>query len=69
METVSFNIPSISCSACSNKIKEGIWALEGITDISIDLKTQTVKVEYNPEDILSQDIMEKISSMGYEVIQ
>ncbi len=69
METVSFNIPSISCSACSRKIQEEIKSLQGIENVSVDLKTQSVNVDYDPGSINSQEIKNKIISMGYEVTQ
>lgn len=69
MENTSFTVPSISCSICSGKIKEGVKTLNGIGNISVDLKTQMVNVEYNPSDIQPQDIRKKIASLGYEVIQ
>lgn len=69
MESTTFNVPSIACSNCSNKIQQGIRNLKGISNVSVDLKTQLVKVDYNPSDIQPQDIRKQISSMGYEVVQ
>jgi len=69
MEKVSFNVPSISCSNCSNKIQDGIKSISGVGSISIDLKSQTVEVEYNPSDVQPKDIKQKIASMGYEILQ
>ncbi|NLD45659.1 MAG: heavy-metal-associated domain-containing protein [Clostridiaceae bacterium] len=68
METVNFNVPSISCSACSSKIQEGVKQVKGITDVSIDLKSQNVKIQYNPSEIHPQDIKKHITQMGYEII-
>ncbi|MCR4436500.1 MAG: heavy-metal-associated domain-containing protein [Clostridiales bacterium] len=69
METTVIHVPSISCSACANKIQEGVRQLNGIGGVAIDLKSQAVKVNYNPSQIQPSDIRRKISSMGYEVIQ
>lgn len=69
METTTLNVPSISCSICANKIKDGIHELRGIENVTVDLKSQGVKVEYNPSEIQPGDIKHMISSMGYEVIQ
>jgi len=69
METTNFNVPSISCSACSCKIQEGLKSMKGVGNVSVDLKTQAVTVEYNPDDIKPQDIRSRISSMGYDVVQ
>jgi Cu+-exporting ATPase len=68
METANFNIPSISCSACSGKIKEGIKSIKGVGNISIDLKSQNLTVEYNPSDIKPHDIKKHIYQMGYEIL-
>ena len=68
METVSFNVPSISCSNCSNKIQNTLSSMNGVNNVTIDLKTQSVQVEYNPDSIDPQEIKKEISSMGYEAI-
>ncbi len=68
MKTATFNIPSISCSACSNKIQESVKNLSGIQNVAIDLKSQQVKVDYNPDSIMPQEIKMHISQMGYEII-
>jgi len=69
METVSFNIPSLSCSICSGKIMDGVKSLAGIGDVLADLKSQTVKVTYNPSDTNPQEIKKAIASLGFEVLQ
>lgn len=68
MKTTTFNIPSISCSACSNKIQESVKTLSGIENVAIDLKSQQVKIDYNPDSIMPQEIKMHISQMGYEII-
>lgn len=66
---VSFSVPSISCSACSSKIQEGVKDLKGVSNVLIDLKSQQVKVEYNPSELSPDEIKEHISTMGYEIMQ
>jgi copper chaperone len=68
METTSFNVPSITCNVCSSKIEQGVKGLKGVSNVSIDLKSQMVKVDYNPSEVTPQDIKRQVSSMGYEVI-
>lgn len=67
MDTVNFNVPSISCSMCSGKIQQGLKELDGINKTEIDLKSQIVNVEYNPDVIKPMDIKKTIAAMGYEV--
>lgn len=68
MET-TFTVPSITCSICSNRIKSELGAMAGINGIDVDLKSQTVKVSYNPSQYQPRDIRSKIADMGYEVMQ
>lgn len=68
MET-TFNIPSITCSNCSNRIKSELEGINGVEGIELDLKSQALKVEYNPALIQPNDIRGKIAEMGYEVYQ
>lgn len=69
MEKAVFNVPSISCSSCAGKIKEAVKSINGVAGVSVDLKSQTVEVEFNPETVKSDEIRRGISSLGYEVIQ
>ncbi|MDP4091891.1 MAG: heavy metal-associated domain-containing protein [Bacillota bacterium] len=69
METTVFNVPSISCSVCSNKIQDKIKAMNGIGKVEVDLKTQNVTVDYDPDTVNATDIRKRVSGMGYEVIQ
>ena len=69
METTTFNVPSLSCSNCSNKIQEGISSMKGIINVSVDMKAQNVTVNYDENDIQPHEIRKKVSTMGYEVVQ
>jgi len=42
--------------------------LKGITNVYSDLKSQQIKVEYNPSEISPQEIKKHIAQMGYEII-
>jgi len=39
-----------------------------ITNVYSDLKSQQIKVEYNPSEISPQEIKKHIAQMGYEII-
>ncbi|RCX16078.1 copper chaperone CopZ [Anaerobacterium chartisolvens] len=69
METTTFNVPSITCSICSNKIQQSLKGVKGVNTVSVDLKTKTVNVDYEPHDINPEEIRKNVSSIGYEVIQ
>ena len=62
-------VPSLSCGTCSSKILREIKTIEGIRNAQVDLKTQTIKMEYDPNNIDAVSIKRKIMEMGYEIIQ
>lgn len=68
MVTASFNVPSITCSICSGKIKGALEGMDGIESININLKTQQVNVAYNPSEVRPQDIKRQIMELGYEIV-
>lgn len=69
MEQTTFNIPAMSCISCSTKIKNGLMEMNGVEDVSIDLKSQNVTVNYNSQDIKPEEIRKCVKDMGYEVIE
>lgn len=69
MENTSFNVPSITCSVCANKIRTGLGQMQGIGNISMDLKSQQVTVDFDETKVKQSDITGKVSSLGYELIQ
>ena len=69
METTSFNVPSISCSVCSNKIQEGLKSMAGIGDVNVDLKSKMVNVNYDSGSVQPMEIRKKVTSLGFEVVQ
>lgn len=68
MEKATFNVPSISCSICSGKIKDGLKNVNGVKGIEVDMKSQAVNIDYDPQAVTPGDIRSKITSMGYEVV-
>jgi copper chaperone CopZ len=68
MEEV-FTVPSITCSVCSSRISSELGRLQGVTGVDIDLKTQSVKVSYDPDMQRPEDFRKKIAELGYEVME
>jgi len=66
MQTVTINVPSVSCSICAGKIKDSLSNMNGIQKVDLDLKSQMLKVGFNPEVILGRDIKASIMSLGYD---
>lgn len=57
--------PQMSCQNCENKIKSNIRFEKGVTDITTDLKGQTVTVTYNPAKTNPEKIVKAFKKIGY----
>ena len=59
----TFNVPDISCQHCVDSITNEVTAVEGVTDIAIDLDTKTVSVVGGE----SSAVIAAIDEAGYDV--
>jgi len=67
MEDLILKVPSMSCSHCENTIKSSLKKCNGIVDVNIDLKTKTVNVQFNPDEISINNIQQTIEDLGYNI--
>jgi copper chaperone len=66
-EIQTLNVEGMSCSHCENAVKKSVGALNGVDNVTVDLKGKKVMVEYNAESINIEAIKEAIEDQGYEV--
>ena len=67
METITLNVPGMSCSHCENAIKGAVGNLDGVDNVDIDLTGKTVKVSYNPGKVSEDSIKTAIEDQGYDI--
>ncbi|MCJ1333992.1 hypothetical protein MMC10_010699 [Thelotrema lepadinum] len=62
----SISIGGMTCASCTNTVKEGIENMGAITNASIDLMSNSAKVEYTSSENLGNKIVETIEDLGYD---
>ena len=62
-ETIKYSVPDISCEHCVTAITAEVSAVEGVTDLTVDLATKTVSVTGGETDA----IVAAIDEAGYDV--
>lgn len=67
MKKISFNIPSLGCSECSEKIRDTIKSVSGVESLTVNLKSQQLDIEYDSSVIDPDTIKNTISEMGYDI--
>jgi Cu+-exporting ATPase len=62
------HIAGMSCAACVNRVEQGIKALEGVQDATVNFATSQAVVEFDPQFVDEEAIARKIEEIGYEPI-
>lgn len=60
-----FDITGMTCSACSSRVEKCVRKLEGIEQVSVNLLTNNMQVEYNEEKLSKEQIVNAVIEAGY----
>ena len=67
--TRTLEVEGMSCNHCVMSIKKAVGELNSVSNVSVDLEAKTVTVDYNPELVAIETVIEAIEDQGYDVIQ
>jgi len=65
MAKEKYNITGMSCAACSAKVERVVGKLDGVENVSVNLLTNSMQVEYKEDKLSSNDIIKNIADVGY----
>lgn len=65
MRNELWNITGMSCSACSARIEKVIGKMEGVKSISVNLLTNSARIEYDESKLQATDISTRIEKLGF----
>ncbi|MBI9040007.1 heavy metal-associated domain-containing protein [Lutibacter sp.] len=60
----TLEILNLKCGGCANSIKKGLLAIDGVTDVSVDLEASKVTIDTKDNSVLTE-VKNKLSTMGY----
>jgi P-type Cu+ transporter len=64
----TIHIAGMSCAACVHRVEQGIKALAGVNDATVNLATSKATVDFDPLLVDEKAIAQKIEDLGYEPI-
>ncbi|MDR1875704.1 MAG: copper chaperone CopZ [Synergistaceae bacterium] len=67
MEKKVFNVEGMSCSHCVKAVTDAVTALDGVSDVKVDLQGGTAAVEYDAARVSDERIRGAIEDQGYDV--
>ncbi|MBN8569026.1 MAG: heavy-metal-associated domain-containing protein [Ignavibacteria bacterium] len=66
IKKVKFKCKGIGCTGCTNTITDAVKKLEGIKEVTADVKSKIVKVSFDSEIVSAKEIENAINNSGYE---
>lgn len=64
--SVVVSIQGMTCGACSAAITKGLETLPGVSSASVSLITERASVKFDPSQVTSADIIERIEDSGFD---
>jgi Cu+-exporting ATPase len=60
-----FNVSGMTCSACSAAVDRSVRKLEGVSDVNVNLLTNSMTVEYDDKIVEPDKIIQAVEEAGY----
>lgn len=60
-----FDVTGMTCSACSSRVEKCVSRLDGVKDVSVNLLTNSMQVEYEEQTTSDQKIIDAVVHAGY----
>ena len=60
-----FDVTGMTCSACSSRVEKCVRGLEGVQEVSVNLLTNSMQVEYAEDRLSAEQIAGAVEKAGY----
>lgn len=60
-----FNVTGMTCSACQARVDKSVNKLEGVREVSVNLLTGSMQVDYDEENLSADNIIQAVIKAGY----
>ena len=66
-EKLSLTVTGMKCGGCETNLKTKLQALDGVLSVVASHKEKLVELEFEPEKIEEDDIVDVITDAGFKV--
>ncbi|MFZ5596623.1 MAG: heavy metal translocating P-type ATPase [Bacillota bacterium] len=66
-QKISFKIAGMECAACAARIERQLKKTDGVTNAAVNLAVEKATVEYNPDRVSTDDLINIITDLGFRV--
>ncbi len=64
-EQAKAHVTGMHCAACSARIEKIVGGMDGVADINVNLASESMNLEYDPELVQPEDVAERIAGLGF----
>ncbi|MGB7290805.1 MAG: cation transporter [Thermodesulfobacteriota bacterium] len=65
LETVTFDVPSMTCASCPFIVTKTLKSVPGVTEASADFETKTARVVFDKDKTNISALLHSLKSRGY----
>ena len=65
LQTVKMPVDGMVCSACQSNVKKTLKALNGVTDIEVNLENKFAIFTYDPQIVKPEQIQKAVNDKGF----
>jgi Zn2+/Cd2+-exporting ATPase len=69
LKTQRLQVGGMDCTSCAMKIEGAVEKLAGVAEISVVVATGRMIVSYDPERVSEADIQQRVTALGYTIIE
>ena len=66
MEKETFDVLGMTCAACQAAVNRAVVKIEGVNSVDVSLLSNTMKVEFDPNQTDVDTIIEAVKKAGYQ---
>lgn len=67
--TETYKITGMTCASCAKAVERTVRKLDGVSDQSVNIATEKLKIDYDKDQVEFDDIKKAIEKAGYGVIK
>jgi mercuric transport protein len=65
-QTIALSVEGMTCAACSVTVRAALKKLDGVKDAKVTVSDKRVVVEYEPEKVTPQQMVDAVNKLGYQ---
>lgn len=67
MKQIQLKITGMTCASCVARVEDSLKGLRGVSDARVNLATEKATIEYDPDIVKIDDMINKVKGAGYDV--